>query len=71
MAEAYDIRTRPWGYDASEIIRFLANLNYQWFSLNDDSTLAAISPDLATYDANLVAIPVELTQEVQERLSKE
>jgi len=71
MAEAYDIRTRPWGYDAREIVRFLANLNYQWFSLNDDGTLAAISPDLATYDANLVAIPVERTQEVHERLSKE
>ena len=71
MAEVYDIRTHPWGYDACEIVRFLANLDYRWFSLNDDGTLAATSPDLATYDANLVALPEERTQEVQEKLSKE
>jgi FkbM family methyltransferase len=71
LAEVYDIRTRPWGYDAREIVRFLADLNYQWFALNDDGTLAAISSDLQTYDANLVALPAERVAETQRMLSKE
>jgi FkbM family methyltransferase len=69
MAETFDIRTRPWGYDAREIVRFLADLNYQWFRLNDDGTLEAIPSNLQTYDANLVAFPAERVIEVQTKLS--
>src|SRR3981189_832278 len=59
LAEVYDIRTKPWGYQAREIVQFLFPLNYQWFALNANGTLAKISPDLCSYDANLVAVPVE------------
>src|SRR5262249_40402083 len=59
LAEVYDIRTEPWGYPARDIVQFLSKLNYRWFALNENGALAAISADLPSYDANLIAVPVE------------
>jgi len=70
LAEIYDIRTRPFGYEAREIVRLLTRLNYRWFTLNEGGTLSSISPDLNSYDANLIAAPSESLNEIQPYLSR-
>jgi len=63
LAEVQDIRTRPWGYPAREIVQFLRAAGYRWFALNGDGDLQPVSSDLPAYDANLVALPRERVEE--------
>jgi FkbM family methyltransferase len=63
LAEVQDIRTQPWGYAAREIIQFLICMHYRWFAIAAKGALLPISCDQETYDANLVALPVERTEE--------
>jgi FkbM family methyltransferase len=59
LAEVQDIRTRPWGYPAREIIRFLSGAGYTWFRPLPDGRIEEIDATLEEYDGNFVAIPVE------------
>jgi hypothetical protein len=63
LAEVQDVRTKPWGYAAREIIQFLVSVKYRWFALAEDGGLHPMSSDLASYDANLVALPKERVEE--------
>jgi FkbM family methyltransferase len=63
LAEVQDTRTQPWGYAAREIIQFLICMHYRWFAIAAKGALLPISCDQETYDANLVALPVERTEE--------
>jgi FkbM family methyltransferase len=63
LAEVQDIRTLPWGYPAREIIQFLIRMDYRWFAIAAKGALLPISRDQESYDANLVALPVERTEE--------
>lgn len=63
LAEVQDVRTRPWGYPAREIIQFLIGMDYRWFAIAAKGALLPISCDQESYDANLVALPVERTAE--------
>jgi len=63
LAEVQDIRTLPWGYAAREIIQYLIRMDYRWFAIAAKSALLPISCDQESYDANLVALPVERTEE--------
>jgi len=70
LAEVEDIRTRPWGYPAREIMQLLARWNYRWFALNEAGTLYPASPDDESYDANFVALPDERAEEFQQMLAE-
>ena len=63
LVEVQDIRTKPWGYPAREILQFLIRMDYQWFAIAAKGALLPIPCNLETYDANLVALPVERTEE--------
>lgn len=63
LAEVQDIRTQPWGYAAREIINFMIRMDYRWFAIAAKGALLPISCDQGKYDANLVALPVERTEE--------
>lgn len=63
LAEVQDIRTKPWGYAAREILQLLIRMDYQWFAIAAKGALLPIPCDLETYDANLVAFPIERTEE--------
>jgi Methyltransferase FkbM domain len=63
LAEVQDLRTRPWGYPAREIVTLLVSAEYQWFALGEEGKLQPISSDLPSYDANLVALPRERMEE--------
>jgi FkbM family methyltransferase len=70
LAEVQDTRTRPWGYAAKEIIQFLIRMDYRWFAIAAKGALLPISCDQEKYDANLVALPVERTEEFLELLGQ-
>jgi FkbM family methyltransferase len=59
LAEVQDVRTKPWGYRAAEILSCLAALDYQWFAPNSSGELEKLPLDRQTYDGNFVAIPQE------------
>lgn len=63
LVEVQDLRTRPWGYAARELLQFLMRMNYQWFAIAAKGALLPISCVEETYDANLVAFPAERTEE--------
>lgn len=63
LAEVQDARTQPWGYAAREIIQFLIRMDYRWFAIAAKGALLPISCEHETYNANLVALPVERTEE--------
>lgn len=63
LVEVQDIRTKPWGYAAREILQFLIRMDYQWFAIAAKGALLPISCNQETYDANLVALPIERTEE--------
>jgi len=70
LVEVYDIRTKPWGYQAREIVQFLKRLRYSWFQLLDSGSLQLVSSNLEVYDANLVALPTERMDEILNSLGK-
>ncbi len=63
LAEVQDARTAAWGYAAREIIQFLVRMDYRWFVIAAKGALPPISCDQETYDANLVALPMEREEE--------
>jgi FkbM family methyltransferase len=63
LVEVQDVRTQCWGYAAREILQFLIRMDYQWFVIAAKGALLPISCHEQTYDANLVALPVERTKE--------
>jgi hypothetical protein len=63
LVEVQDIRTKPWGYAAREILQILIRMDYQWFVIAAKGALLPISCKEDTYDANLVALPLERTEE--------
>jgi FkbM family methyltransferase len=63
LVEVQDMRTRRWGYAAREILQFLIRMDYQWFAIAAKGALLPISWEEETYDANLVALPMERTEE--------
>ena len=70
LAEVQDVRCRPWGYAAREIVDFLTRASYCWFALTANSNLQPISARLKTYDANLVALPEERADEICRMLTE-
>ena len=63
LVEVQDMRTRPWGYAAREILQFLIRMDYEWFVIAAKGALLPISCKAETYDTNLVALPGERTEE--------
>ena len=70
LVEVYDIRTKPWGYQAREIVQFLERLHYCWFQLLDSGSLQLVSSNLEVYDANFVALPAERMDKILNSLGK-
>lgn len=69
MIEVYDIRTKPWGYPAREIVQFLAQRDYNWFALENTGKPVPIDPVSHPLDANLVAVPGQLVQTFAESVT--
>ena len=70
LVEVQDIRTQPWGYAARVIVEFLSRLEYRWFGIATDSSLHPVSSELASYDANMVALPAERAREFRSLIDR-
>jgi FkbM family methyltransferase len=57
LAEVQDIRTASWGYRAAEIIRYLEEFGFCWYSLSESGDLIALDTKAIEYDGNFVACP--------------
>lgn len=66
ICEVLDWVTRPWGYAAREIVKFLSKLDYQWFDFCEDGTLA-VHPERDEYPdvRNYLAVPREKLPQVE------
>ena len=71
LAEVQDVRTRPWGYEAREIVQTLTQWNYHWFSVADTGELFPASADTEEYDGNFVALPEEKLAEFKAFIAQE
>jgi FkbM family methyltransferase len=59
LAEVQDVRTRPWGYCARDIIEHLENNGYKWFTLRDGGFVEALGRGSDRFEGNFVACPQE------------
>ena len=59
LIEVQDVRTRPWGYAAREIIDFMQQRGYQWYRPTSDGSLTPLDTSARDYDGNFVACPRE------------
>ena len=59
FCEVQDMRTRPWGYPAREIVEFLRQRGFRWFVPSADGGLRPLPLDQTEFDGNFVAIPEE------------
>lgn len=59
LAEVQDLRTKPWGYRARDIVSYLSELGLHWFELKPGGQLEKLSLNRESYDGNFVAIPQE------------
>jgi FkbM family methyltransferase len=59
LAEVQDIRTKPWGYAAREVVRYLSSTNYVWFQPLPNGSLRKMDTERPEYDGNFVAVPQE------------
>lgn len=71
LVEVQDVRTRRWGYAAREILQFLIRMDYQWFVIAAKGALLPIPCRKEEYDANLVALLMERTEEFLSLLGQE
>jgi FkbM family methyltransferase len=68
LAEISDVRTGPWGYAAREIIEWLGRKGFEWFELTGKGGLRRADLRQAFYDHNLVAVPGEKMDQIQQLL---
>lgn len=59
LAEVQDIRTRPWGYPAQEIINYLADRDYWWFRILEGGSVEPLDLSSGVFDGNFIACPEE------------
>jgi len=66
LAEVQDVRTRPWGYAAREILDYLARLRYTWFRFSGSGSIEPLNLSADEFDGNFVACPEERLEELRD-----
>ena len=69
LAEVQDIRTKPWGYPAKEIVRCLCDIGFLWFAPCLEGHLEEIDMEQEKFDGNFIAIPEERVADLREMMS--
>lgn len=65
LCEVYDLRTRPWGYAAEEIVEYLSAFGYRWFEPKAAGRLQPVPAGRRQFDGNFVSVPEELMAQVE------
>jgi hypothetical protein len=64
LVEVCDIRTRPWGYEGRDIVRYMDEAGYRLYRLLEGGEPLPVSANLDMYDMNMLAVPVERGGEI-------
>lgn len=59
FCEVQDLRTRPWGYPAREIVDFLRQRGFRWYVPSAGGNMRLLDLDQNEFDGNFVAVPEE------------
>jgi FkbM family methyltransferase len=59
LAEVQEVRTKPWGYRAKEIIDYLSERGFVWLSPTEEGLLKELEIDSKEFEGNFVACPEE------------
>jgi FkbM family methyltransferase len=59
LAEVSDIRTKPWGHTAGDLLAYLEGFRFKWFEIGASGTLAPADRQKTFYDGNFLAVPQE------------
>jgi FkbM family methyltransferase len=70
LAEVQDLRTRPWGYPAKDILRYLCERRYRWFDLSEDGSLQEMDLSPNEFEGNFLACPDESVQKLDRLRAK-
>lgn len=70
LLEVSDLRTAAWNYKAREILHFLQERSYAFFSISAGGSLVPSSYSEDYLDTNLVALPQRARQAIVERLRR-
>jgi len=68
LAEVQDLRTRPWGYAAREILEYLAKVRYTWFKFSESGSIEPLNLSGDEFDGNFVGCPEERLEELRDRI---
>lgn len=64
LIEVFEIRTRPWGYSARDIVKLISEVGYLLYRVVGSGDLASIDPGQDCLDANFIAVPKERESEI-------
>jgi hypothetical protein len=70
LCEIQDIRTKPWGYKAKEILTFSRQFGYRWFKPLPNGTLESIAMDQETFDCNLIGVTEERMEQIETLINR-
>lgn len=59
LCEVEERRTRPWGYSALEVLRWLEEAGFHWFRPVENEPWEPIGPAVRVPEMNLLAVPKE------------
>jgi FkbM family methyltransferase len=59
FCEVQDMRTKPWGYPAGEIVDFLRGKGFRWYVPSAEGAACPLPSDQNEFDGNFVAVPEE------------
>jgi FkbM family methyltransferase len=64
LIEVFEIRARPWGYFARDVVKLLCETGYLLYRPSENEGLEAADASQDLFDTNLVAVPMEKVAEI-------
>lgn len=65
LVEVQEIRTKPWGYPAKNILLFLLDRGYHWYEILDDGSLTPLDLAQDSFDGNFVGWPEDREMDLE------
>jgi FkbM family methyltransferase len=64
LIEVFEIRTRPWGYSAGDLVKMIVEAGYLLYRPIGNGDLETLDPSQDRFDTNLVVVPKERVSEI-------
>jgi hypothetical protein len=70
LTEVQDLRTRPWGYPAKDILWYLTERGFEWLSLSEAGSVQEMDLTADEFEGNFVACPEESAAKLERLRAK-